>query len=134
MHNECNFWANSLLLLYPAYTGCLWKTRHHFRGVFCARKQRKMSVNMGPWTLCFQAMALKIIWLKPAVFFIYGGHLKSTVYATAFNDAVELQRRIEDWCKLIRYTSGIFKLVRQSLMRSAARCVEAKGRHFEHFL
>jgi hypothetical protein len=65
---------------------------------------------------------------------VYGGHLKSIVYAAAFNDVAELQQRVEGGCELIRKTPGIFESVRQTLMRSAARSVEAQGQHFEHFL
>jgi hypothetical protein len=79
-------------------------------------------------------MAPKITRLKPAVFFIYGGHLKSTVYATAVNDVAELQRRIEDGCKIIRYTSGIIERVWQFLMRRRALCGNTRTTLWAFFL
>jgi hypothetical protein len=52
----------------------------------------------------------------------------------AVNDEAELQHRIEDGCKLIRNKLGILERVRQSLVRRAARSMEAQGQHSEHFL
>lgn len=51
----------------------------------------------------------------------------------AVNDEAELQHRIEDGCKLIRNKLGILERVRQSLVRRAARSMEAQGQHFEKF-
>jgi hypothetical protein len=53
------------------------------------------------------------------------GLLKSIVRATAVND---VQRKVEDGCELFRRpnTRRIFEHVRQSLLRLAARCVDAR--------
>jgi hypothetical protein len=56
------------------------------------------------------------------------------VYATAVNAVAEQQQRVKNGCELIRNTPGIFERVRQSLIKSAVRCVEARGQHSGHFL
>jgi hypothetical protein len=65
---------------------------------------------MDPWMLCFLAMAL---WPARSpdlnlLDFYLRSYLKSTVYAMAANDGVELQQRVEDGCELIRNRPGIF--------------------------
>lgn len=39
------------VLLGHCYTGCWWNIWHHCRGVFCASKQQKNVINVGPWGL-----------------------------------------------------------------------------------
>jgi hypothetical protein len=56
------------------------------------------------------------------------------VYTTTVNDVAELKQNAEDGCKLLCNTLGIFERVRQSFMRSAARCMEAQRQQLEHFV
>jgi oligoribonuclease (3'-5' exoribonuclease) len=49
------------------------------------------------------------------------------------NDAAKLQQRVEDACKSIHNTYGIFERVRQTTMRRAARCMETQEKEFDNF-
>jgi hypothetical protein len=50
-------------------------------------------------------MVYKVTQLKPADYYVWD-HLKSIVYATAVDDVMELQQRVEGGCEFI--TPGIF--------------------------
>jgi hypothetical protein len=59
--------------------------------ILCTETTKIFCINVGSWTLHFRAVAHKVTWLKSAVF-LFIGPSKSIVYATAINDAAELQQ------------------------------------------
>ena len=71
--------------------------------------------------------------LTPLDFYLWG-HLKSRVYATQSNTRQELWQRVQEACREVRNTPGIFERVRQSLLRRAQACINEGGRNFEHLL
>lgn len=71
--------------------------------------------------------------LNPLDFFLWG-HLKSLVYETEVQSIEDLQLRIQNSCRAILNTPGIFERVRRSLLRRAEACILVQGRHFEQLL
>lgn len=71
--------------------------------------------------------------LSPLDFFLWGA-MKSLVYDTPVNSAVDLVARISIAAATIRETPGIFEHVRSSMSRRCRACIHANGRNFEHFL
>ncbi|KOC67390.1 hypothetical protein WH47_09307, partial [Habropoda laboriosa] len=64
------------------------------------------------------------------LYFYLWRHLKSLVYNTLVNNVEELRYRIEESCRRIQTTPGIFERLR----RSTKMCVPAESGHFEQFL
>jgi hypothetical protein len=96
--------------------------------VLCAQKQQKMSWGHSVFEL-WPATSSDLHQLH---FYLWGHH-KSTVYAVAINDAMELKQGTEGRCKLIYNMLRIFERVQQSLMGCTAHSVEAQGQTSEHF-
>lgn len=71
--------------------------------------------------------------LTPLDFYLWG-HLKNRVYTTQVNTRQELWRRVQEACREVRNTPGVFERVRQSLLRRAQACMNEGGRNFEHLL
>jgi hypothetical protein len=78
------------------------------------------------WTCSFP-------WFK-SLRFLFGGEFRLYYLCHRSNEVLGLQQWIQNGFEIIRTTPGIFQLVRRSLFRRATSCVEAPGRHVEHFL
>ncbi|KOC63749.1 hypothetical protein WH47_02288, partial [Habropoda laboriosa] len=61
-------------------------------------------------------------------------HLKSVVYKMSVDNVEALRQRVDQSCRQIRVTPGLFERVRQSMMRRIHVCIEAGGGHSEQFL
>lgn len=70
---------------------------------------------------------------NPCDFFLWG-HLKDIVYQTPIENAQVLRQRIEHGFHSINETPGIFRRVRQSMIRRSEACVIAQGGYFEQSL
>jgi hypothetical protein len=71
--------------------------------------------------------------LNPLYFYLWG-HLKSLVYAAAFDNEEALHHRIVDACQTIPLYRGIFKRMWRSMMRRVEACIESHGGYFEYSL
>jgi hypothetical protein len=71
--------------------------------------------------------------LTPLDFYLWG-HLKTVVYATTVNDAVDLWEHVQNACQVIRDDNLVFERIRQSCVRHAQACVQNGGGHVEHLL
>jgi len=71
--------------------------------------------------------------LQPLIFLSLG---TSAVYYLSYRSQwrPRLSTVTQNGFETIRTTPGIFKRIRQSLLRHATSCIEAQGGHFEHFL
>lgn len=66
--------------------------------------------------------------------FYFWGHLKSLVYKTPVENQEDLRNRIIMACENIKNTPGLFRNVRNSMIRRLDACILAEGGHFQQFI
>ena len=71
--------------------------------------------------------------MNPLDYFLWG-HIKALVYKTPIQSEEDLRNRIINSCDIIKNTPGIFRRVRNSMMRRLDGCIEAEGGHFQHLI
>jgi hypothetical protein len=65
--------------------------------------------------------------------FFYGESYKAIMYSSPIENKETLRDHSLDDSHTISSFSGTFERVRQSVIRDVRACIDAGGRHFEHF-